>query len=246
MEEIFRRLLGIQQGQPGLKSALGTIGRNANRNIMGFLRGTDVYDEPIETQQHGAVFDSKTLQQLFEQAQNEIPKAEFHEPLIPQDVWESQPALQPPPVQSPPVQAQPEVLGTTDNSYAPIREHALSYPGTRYTPEILDLLQDYLGPEVMAKAIAASIAETGAGKNASNFKGDGGLKERNWFGLHVGGDNTYDPDSWEVMAQDILRNFGPGSRYENITPESVNTYTGGDNPNTWMDNFMLTMQAMGY
>jgi hypothetical protein len=241
MDEIFRKLLNRQEGDPTLRQALGTIGQDIHRNILGAIRGTDVFDQPIETRRHGPIFDSKSLQQLFEEVQNEIPVAETHQPRIPQEIWESQPALQ-----STQPQAQPEVLGMGSSSHSPIRDYALSYPGSRYTPEILDLLQEVLEAEIMARAIAASVAESGMGKAASNFKGDGGLKDRNWFGLHVGGDRTYDPESWEVMAQDLLRNFGPGSRFENITPESANLYTGGDRTSSWMDNFSAAMRAMGY
>lgn len=134
--------------------------------------------------------------------------------------------------------------------YKKIKDYALSYPGTRYTPEILNLLAGYLDPDTTAKAVAASIAETGAGKAASSFKGDGKLKNTNWFGIHISKDgqpaNQYDPESWEIMAQDLLRNFGPGSRFSELTPEKINLYTGGDNPDTWTKNFYSVLRAMGY
>ena len=138
----------------------------------------------------------------------------------------------------------------TQAKYQKIMDYALSYPGTRYTPEILDLLARYLDPDTMAKAVAASIAETGAGKAASSFKGDGKLKNTNWFGIHISKNgqpaNQYDPESWEIMAQDLLRNFGPGSRFSELTPEKIYTYTGGDNPDTWTKNFYSVLRAMGY
>jgi len=134
--------------------------------------------------------------------------------------------------------------------YKKIKDYALSYPGTRYTPEILNLLAGYLDPDTMAKAVAASIAETGAGKAATSFKGDGKLKNTNWFGIHISKNgqpaNQYDPESWEIMAQDLLRNFGPGSRFSELTPEKIYTYTGGDNPDTWTKNFYSVLRAMGY
>lgn len=134
--------------------------------------------------------------------------------------------------------------------YKRIKDYALSYPNTRYTPEILNTLAGYLDPDTMAKAIAASISETGAGSKASSFKGDGKLKNINWFGIHIPKDgqpaNQYDPESWEIMAQDLLRNFGPGSRFSELTPEKINLYTGGDNPDTWTKNFYSVLRAMGY
>lgn len=129
----------------------------------------------------------------------------------------------------------------TANAY----NYALNYPGTRYTPEILNILRQYLDEDTLVKAIAASQAETGMGKAAYSFKNDGQLKERNWFGLHIG-DSTYDPPTWEQMAKDINRNFGPEGPYSDITPENAYTYTGGDRTSNWLKIVLPALKEMGY
>lgn len=134
--------------------------------------------------------------------------------------------------------------------YNNIANYALSYPGTRFTPDILNLLSEYLDPDTMAKAIAISQAETGMGKAASSFRGDGKLKNINWFGIHIPKNgqpgNVYDPETWEEMAEDILRNLGPGSKYSTLTPENIEEWTGGTRSEDWTRIVRDALRTMGY
>jgi hypothetical protein len=129
--------------------------------------------------------------------------------------------------------------------YQPIFDYALNYGGSRFTPAILGLLAGRMDPQTLAMAIAASVQETSMGAKASNFRG--GLKDRNWFGLHIGG-NQYDPENWDIMADDIIRNFGEGGRFEpkNFTREKVDTFTAGDKSEDWMRNVPIALNNMGY
>lgn len=254
MDDFWTKLLGLPQGSPGIKEALGIL--NDERIRKQHKRLIDDYEIPHIQTKYGGGNSWKQLQEWYEQARNEaptmemqepIPMAETQEPLIPQDVWESQPALKGK------LGGQEQVLGTTSGDYSKITEHALNYPGSRFTPEILEMFKQKMDPDTMARVIAASVSETGMGKAASTFRGDGGLKERNWWGFKLPTPDQpdwsrdwYDPPTWDIMIEDLLRNFGEGGRYSKITPESVNLYTTGDREDDWMNNFIATMQAMGY
>jgi len=99
------------------------------------------------------------------------------------------------------------------------------YPGSRITSGYFDALASKLDQDTLLRALAMSIAETGAGRDASAFKGDGSLKQNNFYGYHLGG-NQYDPDL-DTMISDLNRAFGPGGRYETIDKNTLSWYVRG-------------------
>lgn len=132
-------------------------------------------------------------------------------------------------------------------------EYALSYPGTRFTPELLNMLRAALDADTFLRSIAIAQAETGMGKTASSFKNDNQLKERNWWGFKLPTPEQpswptdwYDPPTWEQMIEDINRNIGPEGRFGYITPEVANLYTAGDKTDNWLNIVTGALQQMGY
>jgi hypothetical protein len=104
------------------------------------------------------------------------------------------------------------------------------YPGSRITPEYFDFLASNLDRDTLLRALAMSIAETGAGRDASTFRPEGGLKENNYWGIHISKDgdpsNYYDPER-EVMVEDLNRNFGPEAPYSTINRDTLAWYVKG-------------------
>jgi len=111
--------------------------------------------------------------------------------------------------------------------YPEMMEYIINgYPGSRVTEEYYKAMEQALDEKTLANVLAMSIAETGAGRDASNFQGDGGLKNSNFWGYFKGGDRTYDPDTG-VMIEDLQHAFGPGGAYEEITPQTLAYYVHG-------------------
>jgi alkylhydroperoxidase/carboxymuconolactone decarboxylase family protein YurZ len=104
------------------------------------------------------------------------------------------------------------------------------YPGSRITGDYYNALESGLDEDTLKRVIAISVAETGAGKAASSFKGDGSLKQNNFYGIHIAKDgkpaNQYDPDL-PTMIEDLKRNFGPGARYSTINRDTLSYYVQG-------------------
>ena len=126
-----------------------------------------------------------------------------------------------------------EVQGvqTTGTKYPKVYEFTHKvYPGSRITGNYYNALESALDEDTLKRVIAIGVAETGAGKAASSFKGDGSLKQNNFYGIHIAKDgqpaNQYDPDL-PTMIEDLKRNFGPGARYSTINKDTLAYYVQG-------------------
>jgi hypothetical protein len=236
----YMRIRDLKQDGLGFREAFDIIKNNIADRGLGFMRGQHMFDTPIKTKNAGTLYSREDLQSAYDTTRrlppdaihrdqwermpvedtshlpptsSILPSGPVHEPLIPRDVWESQPALQ------------GSVLGAQDSyKYPQAGEYITSgYPGTRITDEYYRALENSLDEETLMRALGMAIAETGAGRDASDF--NGGLKNVNFYGYHKGG-NTYDPDL-QTMIQDLQNAFGPGGMYEEITPQTLSWYVYG-------------------
>ena len=257
----------LPKGSPGLKEALSIIKEDKVKKKQKSI--ADDYNIPwVRSQSKGGTDSWQQLQEWFNQAQNEIPKVEYQEPIISQEVWESQPALQesiPPEVK---LEPEVQVLGASNIGIPQsVYDYATGYkysPGgefgqSRLNDQALSILWNEINniyPDLdqasketlLANLVAVAQAESGMGgaygnPEASNYKNS---NYWNWF---KGGDRGYDPGSFEAMAQDIVPGIGgytlgTGGRF---TRDNASTYTGNDNLDFWYDQiYNPAMQAMGY
>lgn len=223
----FITLQGTQPGEQGLFGSLKTLADRGGQDLQEKAYGFRRFDEPVITH-YGEASDQDSLDKMMKLAQAErtVSLADQYNPQL-----SAQPL------------AQPEVLGesTAPIQPAPIKLPKVNqfmtkkYPGTRVTPEYYSSLETSLDPETLKIAMAMSIAETGAGRDASSFRGDGTKKKFNFYGIHkswknadgkVMPANQYDPDL-PTMIEDLKKNFGPGGRYSKINPETLAFYVRG-------------------
>lgn len=219
-----------KQGEPTLGESARIIGNNMKRKAQDKLYGFHQFDTPIQTA-YGEAVDSGSLDEQFNRAWNEKK----------QSLAEQYNATQQP--------VEQDVLGEQEQNVQfydgppqvklpKVNEFMTKkYPGTRITQEYYNALENSLDPETLKRAMAMSIAETGAGRDASSFRGDGTKKKYNFYGIHKAWKNAegksmpanqYDPDL-PTMIEDLKKNFGPGGRYSTINKETLAWYVRGRN-----------------
>lgn len=142
----------------------------------------------------------------------------------------------------------PKVISLlSDPQYQKVANFVGSYPGSKIDQSYLEMLaQNSPDIDTLKRIIAASVSETGMGKNAyanPNSPSRDAMKNANYWGYYVGGDRTYDP-AREEMAAIIAKAFGPGGRYSNLNEESINRYTGGDRSSNWANIYNWAMSQM--
>ena len=146
------------------------------------------------------------------------------------------------------------VLGTNTYSnilntpeYQKISDFVSNYPGTRIDNSYLQLLANNSNDiDTLKRIIAASVSETGMGKNAysnPNNPSREQLKNSNYWGYYVGGNRAYDPTR-EEMATIIAKAFGPNGAYSNLNSDTINKYTGGDRSSNWANIYNWAMNQM--
>lgn len=116
----YMRIRDLKQDGLGLREAFDIIKNNIADKGLGFMRGQHMFDTPIKTKRAGTLYSNEDLQSAYNAVRNNpdaitasmwkqmptedtshlpptssiLPSGPVHEPLIPRDVWESQPALQ--------------------------------------------------------------------------------------------------------------------------------------------------------
>jgi len=263
MDGFIERILGVPQGSPSLMEALAI--NKQDRIKRNQERIADDYEIPWTRTKYGGTDAYSVLQDWFNRAQLEreeelnrtIPTQQELDYGIP-----SQGIGQIP-------QDQPQVMGAMDigSIPQPIYDYATGYrysPGgefgiSRLNDQTLGILWNEIEntyPDLdqgtkemlLANLVAVAQAESGMGgaygnPEASNYKNS---NYWNWF---KGGNRGYDPESFEVMAQDIVPGIGgytigTGGRF---TRDNASTYTGNDNLSFWYDQiYNPAMRAMGY
>lgn len=134
-----------------------------------------------------------------------------------------------------------------DPRFPKVQNFVKTYPGSRIDDEYFNLMVEKAPDlDTLMRAIAASVSETGMGKNAYQDVYNPNkeqLKNSNYWAYFVDGDRAFDPER-EEMLDYIYQAFGPGGRYQNLTPERIDQYTGGDKSSNWGQIYRWAISQM--